>query len=66
MRQAAIAAATIIVAGIFLAVVAATGTSMTTAMLGLVAIAFVAAVATVATSATVRPVAGQLSDPFSR
>jgi hypothetical protein len=66
VRQAAIVATTIVVAGIFLAVVAATGTSMTTAALGLVAIAAIAAIAAVATSAAPRSAAGSLADPFSR
>lgn len=67
MRQAAIAAVTIIVAGIFLAVVAATGTGMTVAALGLVTIAVGAAIAAVATSAAApRSAAGSLGNPFSR
>ena len=50
VRNAAIAAATIIVAGAHLAIVAATGAGMTVAALGLVAIASVAAIAAVAMS----------------
>jgi hypothetical protein len=66
VRQAAIVAATIVVAGIFLAVVAATGTSMTVGALGLVTIAVVAAIAAVATSVTPRRGTETLADPFSR
>jgi hypothetical protein len=66
VRQAAIAATTIVVAGVFLAVVAATGTSMTTAALGLVAIAVVASVLAVALSPSMRSGANGVSATFAR
>ncbi len=58
VRNAAIAAATVIIAGAHLAIVAATGADMTVAALGLVAIASVAAIAAVAMS---RPTTGRSS-----
>jgi hypothetical protein len=48
VRQAAIAATTIVVAGVFLAIVAAVGADMTVTKLGLIGILFVAGVAAVA------------------
>ena len=51
MRLAAIAASTIVVAGVFLAIVAATGADVTVITLGLISIAVVAAIVAVAMGA---------------
>ena len=48
MRQAAIAATTIVVAGLFLAIVAAVGADMTVTKLGLIGVLVVAGAAAVA------------------
>lgn len=58
MRLAAIAASTIVAAGVFLAIVAAAGAGMTVITLGLISIAVVAAVVAVAMGA---PTAGRTS-----